>query len=267
MDIITSGAARTMTSREIAELTGKELSNVHRDIRSMLICLYGDDNIEIIVPEQRRNRHSEYIRENADALLSAIAGDGSNRNHQDQRGFAWERDNRGYITVFHLDYSHSMSLVSGYNVRLRKAIIDRWQQLETTAAPALPQTFAAALRALADQTELAEQQAAALALAAPKAEALDRLSGAEGSLCLTEAAKVLKIAPRRLTAWLSEHAWIYKRAGARHWVAYQDRIQQGVMEHRTTTLERPDGTDKVVDQVLVTGKGLARLAKLLGVAA
>jgi hypothetical protein len=39
------------------------------------------------------------------------------------------------------------------------------------------------------------------------------------------------------------------------------------MEHRTTTLERPDGTDKVVDQVLVTGKGLARLAKLLGVAA
>jgi hypothetical protein len=70
------------------------------------------------------------------------------------------------------------------------------------AAPALPQTFAAALRALADQAELAEQQAAEL---------------------------------------LREHAWIYRRAGERNWVAHQDRIQQGAMEHRTTTLERPDG--------------------------
>ena len=43
-DLIDSGnAPLTMTSREIAELTGKDVGNVHRDIRSMIEGL-GDDS-------------------------------------------------------------------------------------------------------------------------------------------------------------------------------------------------------------------------------
>lgn len=135
---ILSTAAKTMSSREIAELTGKDISNVHRDIRQMLIGLYGDEYVAKIVPEQYRNRHSEFIRENADAIFSAITGDDSNWNHHEKRGFSWVRDKRGYITSFSLDYSHTMALVSGYNVKLRKAIIDRWIELEQAAAHVAP---------------------------------------------------------------------------------------------------------------------------------
>lgn len=64
----------TMSSHEIAELCEKDHKVVIRDIRSMLISLYGDEHVERIIPEHYRNRHSEFIRENAGQLLNAIAG-------------------------------------------------------------------------------------------------------------------------------------------------------------------------------------------------
>jgi len=38
---------------------------------------------------------------------------------------------------------------------------------------------------------------------------------------------------------------------------------RGVLEHKTTTLHRDDGTDKVVAQVLVTAKGVVELSRKL----
>jgi phage antirepressor YoqD-like protein len=97
----------------------------------------------------------------------------------------------------------------------------------------------------------------------PKADALDRLAGADGSLNITSTAKTLGIGPKRMFDWLSRERWIYRRPGASGWVAYQGRLQVGYLEHRVTTVERSDGSEKVVEQVLVTAKGLAKLAQLL----
>jgi anti-repressor protein len=103
---------------------------------------------------------------------------------------------------------------------------------------------------------------AANAALVPKAQALDRLSAADGSMCITDAAKALQMRPKDLFAWLSMHRWIFRRPGST-WLAYQERIQQGVLEHKVTTVERADGTTKVVEQVLVTAKGLSRLSELV----
>lgn len=67
-----------MSSREISELTGKEHKTVLRDIRSMLITLYGEDHLDQIIPEQYRNRHSEYIREHSAEILNALFDDRKN---------------------------------------------------------------------------------------------------------------------------------------------------------------------------------------------
>lgn len=96
---------------------------------------------------------------------------------------------------------------------------------------------------------------------APKAEALDRIADADGTMNLTLAAKALQAQPKKLFSWLREKHWIYRRPGGSGNIAYQDKIQAGLLTHKVTTVQREDGTDKVVEQVLVTGKGLAKLAE------
>lgn len=139
-----------------------------------------------------------------------------------------------------------------------------------TIVPAIPQTMAQALRLAADQAEQIEVQKAQIAAAAPKVEALNRIATeSEGTMCITNAAKHLQMQPKRLFAWLQEHQWVYRRAGNSGYTGYQARIQVGYLEHKVTTVERSDGSVKMVEQVLVTPKGLAKLASdlAMGVAA
>lgn len=98
----------------------------------------------------------------------------------------------------------------------------------------------------------------------PDVEALDRIAKAHGSMCITDAAKHLQVQPKSLFKMLSENHWIYRRPGGKAWLAYQDRIQAGVLEHKVILIERPDGSEKIIEQVLVTAKGLTRLSKTLG---
>ena len=121
---------------------------------------------------------------------------------------------------------------------------------------------AIAARAWAEQFEAKAQAQQQLAIAAPKAQALDRIAQAEGDMCITNAAKSLGMQPKRLFSWMQENNWIYRRPSSAAWLAYQARIKSGVLEHKVTTVSRADGREKVVEQVLVTPKGLAKLAEV-----
>ncbi|MBA5202184.1 phage antirepressor KilAC domain-containing protein [Pectobacterium aroidearum] len=99
----------------------------------------------------------------------------------------------------------------------------------------------------------------------PDVEALGRIAKADGSMCITDAAKHLQVQPKSLFKNLSESHWIYRRAGGKAWLGYQDKIQSGYLEHKVTTVSRSDGSEKIVEQVLVTAKGIAKISKMLGV--
>lgn len=102
---------------------------------------------------------------------------------------------------------------------------------------------------------------------APQIATLNRIAAADGSLCVRDAAKVLQVRPVDLRRWLVAHGWVYQRPGNSGWLAYQERIQQGVMCHKVTTVQREDGTDKVVEQARITPKGIARIGAELAKAA
>ena len=113
------------------------------------------------------------------------------------------------------------------------------------------------MRLEAANHELALQMEAAK----PKVEALDLIATADGSLNLTEAAKALQQQPRKFNQYLSSLRWIYKRAGGKRWLGYQDKVQQGLLEHKVETITLADGSERLCEQVRITPKGLTKLAQ------
>jgi anti-repressor protein len=97
----------------------------------------------------------------------------------------------------------------------------------------------------------------------PKAEALDLIATSDGSMCITDTAKNLQLQPKDLTRWLNTNNWIYKRNGNKAWTAYQDKINQGLLEHKIISITLPSNRIKTTEQVRVTSKGLAKLAYVI----
>jgi phage regulator Rha-like protein len=120
---LNSTSVLTMSSREIAELTGKRHDHVMRDTRKMLTKLVGDGGLPKF--------------------------GGTYRDPQNGQDYP----------EYSLPKRETLILVSGYSVELRARIIDRWMELEgqvQVAAPALPDFLnpAVAARAWAEQLEL-----------------------------------------------------------------------------------------------------------------
>lgn len=116
------------------------------------------------------------------------------------------------------------------------------------------------LRLIAGYGEKVLALESTVAVQAPKVEALERISASEGSLCITDSAKSLGIQPSRLFKWLQMNSWIYRRHGGKSWIAYQDKIQRGLMEVKVDTVQDQAGEDRIVEQARVTPKGLSLLA-------
>lgn len=223
----------TMTSREIAALASKDHFHVMRDLRKL-----------------------------QEQLGSMFGGSIQNWIHP-QNGQTYEE--------FVLDKDTCLTLLLGYDAVARMRVVKRWQELEGGAAPALnmrdpKQLVTAALQLIEVNQELQatiDQQQHKIAADAPKVEGFDRIASSDGSLCLTDTAKTLQVQPRKLTQLLQEKGWLYRRPMGAGWLAYQDRIQAGLLEHKVTTGEKSDGSEWTSTQVRVTAKGLTKLADVV----
>ena len=127
----------------------------------------------------------------------------------------------------------------------------------------VPKSYPEAMRLAADLAEQKEVMEKRLAIVEPKAAIADRIALADGDLNLTACAKTLQMAPRKLIRRLeTDLKCLYRRPGSKHLLAYQDRIAQGLLRHKSTTVQAEDG-EKVYVQALVTPKGLTWLAGIL----
>ncbi len=148
-------------------------------------------------------------------------------------------------------------------------LVDRWQELEAQVAKPVdpmqalsdPNILRGLLLGYSEKMVELEQKVEVMQ---PTIDAFDRIATADGSLCLTDAAKALQMRPKDFISFLSQKQWIYKRTGSAHYVGYQDKVQAGFLEHKVTEVTRGDGSNKITEQVRVTPKGLTRLSKLLG---
>lgn len=165
----------------------------------------------------------------------------------------------------------SIVVVAQLSPEFTAKLVDRWQELEHQITKPAFDPMAALNDAEFLRGTLLTYSEKVIALEhkveemRPDVNALERIAKADGTMCITNAAKHLQVQPKFLFRLMSENHWIYRRTGGKVWLAYQERIQQGVLEHKVTTVSRGDGSEKVVEQVLVTAKGLTKLSKMLGI--
>jgi Rha family phage regulatory protein len=101
MNLINITTQLTMTSREIAELTGKRHDNVLIDARAMLVELHGEGGVLRFQDTQVNPQNGQEY------------------------------------PVINLPKRETLILVSGYSIEMRARIIDRWQELESQQQKAL----------------------------------------------------------------------------------------------------------------------------------
>lgn len=203
MNIVNFGTeVRTMTSREIAELTGKRHDNVMADIRKML----------------------------SELGLDATDFSGAYRT---DRGNEYE--------CFNLPKRETMILVSGYSTAMRARIIDRWQELEAKQAPQIPQTYAAALLEAGRLALEVEQKSRLLAVQAPKVEFADRVAGDDKGVNIGNYARAVGLGQNVLFRALRDHR-ILMSGGNRHNLPFQDYIERGYFTVKEGTRTHNDET-------------------------
>lgn len=151
---------------------------------------------------------------------------------------------------------------------VRRSVAERLKAIES---PAIPQTLPEALRLAAEAIEERDRLALenkakdeALAEAAPKVRALDRIaSPTDGAVGLRIAAKLLQMPEKQFLQFANAEGYIFRNHHSRVWQGYADKAKAGLVEQKFTTVEREDGSTKVVEQVLITRLGVAKLAEKL----
>ncbi|MPW31931.1 DNA-binding protein [Agarivorans sp. B2Z047] len=232
MNLITSIDQLTMSSREIAELTGKQISHIHRDFKTMAAELGLQDKASLTP------------------------------NPNLDLGFMYVKDNQNRIREIHLNQELTMTLVSGYNVKLRNSIIKRWQELENQHLPATPKSFPEALRLAAEQAERVEALEKQAQENAPKVAFAEQVEVAPDAISVAQAAKILGTGQRRLFSKLRELKWVTRRNEP-----YQDKIEAGLLDVKLGSWQHPDHGLKQSVTALITGKGLSKLQLLLSIPA
>ena len=165
----------TMSSREIAELVGKEHKHVMRDLRVL----------------------SEQLGDMFEGVVQVWTHP---QNKQQYEEYAIKRDT-------------CITLLTGYDSVSRMKVIKRWQELESAQKPAIPQTYAAALLEAGRLAMELEQAEARLAIAAPKAEFVDRYVDATGTYGFRQVAKMLSVKENWFSDFLIEKAIMYRLSG------------------------------------------------------
>ena len=160
----------------------------------------------------------------------------------------------------------AMSLTGEKAMTFKVAFIEQFNRMEQAikelapATPAIPQTFAQALRLAAEQAETIEAQQKQLEAQAPKVAFATAIINSPSSCGIDELAKLLKqngidMGEIRLFQWLRENGYLCSVGTARNQPT-QKALDMGLFELKPQTWTNPK-TDEVMTttRTMVTGKG------------
>lgn len=224
-------------SLKVAEVFGKRHDNVLKSIRN--ICR--PQNVGEQTEQSKWFYESSYIDAN-----------GTKRPM-----FVMNRD--GFSLL-------AMGLTGAKAMQFKVGFIEQFNAMETvvhqvmqTTTPAIPQTFAEALRLAASQAEQIEQQQKKIEADAPRVLFSQAVETSNKSVLIGELAKIIcqngvNTGEKRLFAWLREKGYLCQ-FGERYNQPTQKAMEMGLFEIKKTTIQKPDGCTIVSNTTKVTGKG------------
>ena len=224
--------ARTMSSREIADLTGKRHPDVKRDIQAMATELQEDvSSFAHIYLDSMNRQQTEYL----------------------------------------LDREHTDCLLTGYSAAMRMAVIKRWRELEGGRVIATLPDFsnpAAAARAWADEVEKKQAAEKAQLLLSVEVQAqATKIHSMENlfkeGMTHTQFCKGLNgVNVMQVGNYLEARSWLYNesKSGVRHRVGSYARDKYMTEHQVEVTLH---GKDPFISYTpILLKKGAARLYDL-----
>ena len=220
----------TMTSLEIAEVTGKRHDSILRDIRNIL--------------SQGVDAHN---------FVETYYTDKSNRQQK----------------CYTLTKKGCLILASGYDVILREKIINRWEELETKERNQyqVPKSFAEALMLAAKQQEQIEEQQrqleanskeivelnGAIAEMEPKVTYVDMILASKETVTTTQIAQDYGQSAKAFNVLLRNFGVQHKVGG--QWVLYEKHLPFGYVQSDTFQIVHKNGTNGTVMHTKWTQKG------------
>nr|DAJ28541.1 MAG TPA: antirepressor protein [Caudoviricetes sp.] len=223
-----------MSSREIAEITGKQHRNVMRD------CDKLNEHYEKL--GMLKIEQGSYVHENT-----------GNQQHRECL----------------LTKMQTMDLMTGYNTELRIRVNRRWEELENKQVQkSLPGTFAEALRAYADEVEKNEKLVGELKVKnvliaeyEPKVTYYDQILASVDTITITQIAKDYGMSAQELNKLLHEQGIQYKQN--KQWILYQKYAKLGYTKSKTVPITYKNGEQGVALNTQWTQKGRLFLYELL----
>lgn len=217
-------STETMTSLQIAEVTGMRHADVMRSIRNMEEAW--------MKTTQRNFALSEY---------------------KDSTGRS--------LPMYQLNKTECLYVATKFNDEARAKLVIRWEELERDRMDGfrIPQNFSEALRLAAEQAERVEAQQKQIEAMRPKALFADAVSTSARSCLVAELAKILQqngvdIGQNRLFDWLRKNGYLCSK-GEYYNQPTQRAMEMGLFEVKKTAINKPDGSVLVSCTTKVTGKG------------
>lgn len=269
-----TGHKETMTSLEIAELTGKQHAHVMRDIRALIDKINESTSGLVDCREDYhrgdRTQYKYLSNKTQAAILDWCFGKQNTSSYIIES--STYKDTKGEErNMYILNKKACLLLASGYDVILRAKIINRWEELETkerTGGFVVPQTFSQALMLAARQQEEIEKQKAALVQQGneiiklsneitsmrPKAEYYDKIMSCTDSIDITQVALDYGMSARALNKKLHELRIQYKVN--KQWILYSDYLQCGYVRSIPVDISKDRDWSKTTNHTRWTRRGV-----------
>ena len=248
-EILVIGKTETMTSLEIAEVTGKNHAHIMRDIRNLLSQGVSESNFGLSSYKQAQPN-------------------GGTKN----------------VPCYELTKKGCLILASGYDALLREKIINRWEELETKEREdnfQVPQSFSQALLLAAKQQKQIEQQQLMLEAKEstiaeqskvieergeqiaelsrdilemkPKVSYYDMILNNKSTVTVTQIAQDYGMSAKAFNKTLFSLHVQHKVNG--QWILYTEHLQMGYVQSKSIDITKSDGTTAVKYNTEWTQKG------------